>query len=292
MTPTRYFIARITRAFGLHRKNQRMGDAASEMHLLREAEAHLGATIWEKIEGIDKLSTEYWNLRKLTQEREAVATRLTKCQEELKLAHEERANLLNVATEPELKLAAERGEILSRISTLTGRRDEVITSAKEIRRSYDGLKVKAEVIASEESGPRSSMDELDKINLSLADLKAKFVDLKNERLKIGAEIEKGDAEIDRISEGIRVLKKAQYDRASRAFQIIGDTNKEISSFRAELGVLETRMNQLYAEIGRYVSRNTATDSACAQAAKGQHGLVEVMAALRRSIAWNHKLADR
>ena len=54
MTSTRYFIARIAQAFGYYQKSQRMGDAASEMHLLREAETMLGLSIWEKVENIEK----------------------------------------------------------------------------------------------------------------------------------------------------------------------------------------------------------------------------------------------
>ena len=41
MTSSRYFVARVAQAFGYVRRAQRMGDAASEMHLLREAEAQL-----------------------------------------------------------------------------------------------------------------------------------------------------------------------------------------------------------------------------------------------------------
>lgn len=291
MTPTRYLISRIARAFGINRRNQRMSDAASEMHLLREAEAHLGAMIWNKIENIEKLSTEYWNLRKLTQERETVIAKLTECQERLNKAHEERAGLLNVVSEPEVKLNEERLVILERLAALTARRDEVISAAKEIRRTYDGLKVKSEVLAGESGDSKPSLAELDKIKTSLAELKARFTELKNDRVKVGAEIEQGDAEIDAIAEKIAALKKEQYGRASKAFQIIGDANKDISAYRAEFGILETRMTQLHAEIGRHVSRNVATDPACAEAAREQHGLVEVMRALRRSITLNHKLSE-
>jgi hypothetical protein len=72
-----------------------MADAASEMHLLREAEAYLGAAIWEKVENIEALSVEYWNLRKLIKERDDVRNKLLSCQQRLDRAHEERAALLN-----------------------------------------------------------------------------------------------------------------------------------------------------------------------------------------------------
>jgi hypothetical protein len=64
----------------------------------------------------------------------------------------------------------------------------------------------------------------------------------------------------------------------------------MSFLRAESGVLDTQMRQLYAEIGRYVSRHAKHNTACAEAASSHQGLVDVMRALRRSIALNHRLA--
>ena len=83
MTSSHYLFARIAMAFGYVRKAQRMGEAASEMHLLREAEAQLGAAIWEKVENIEALSVEYWNLRKLVKQNDEVRLRLTECQNKL-----------------------------------------------------------------------------------------------------------------------------------------------------------------------------------------------------------------
>ena len=72
--------------------------------------------------------------------------------------------------------------------------------------------------------------------------------------------------------------------------MIGDGKREISILRAENGVLDTQMRQLYAEIGRFVSRNAYHNAACAAAASSHRGMVDVMRALRRSIALNHRLA--
>jgi hypothetical protein len=72
--------------------------------------------------------------------------------------------------------------------------------------------------------------------------------------------------------------------------VIGDGNKELSILRAESGVLDMQMRQLYAEIGRHISRHTQQDPSCAVAASSHQGLVDVMRALRRSIALNHRLA--
>lgn len=291
MTTTRYYLHRLAKALGLQRRNQRMGEAAAETHLLREAEVYLGSVIWEKTESIEQLTTDYWNLRKLAQEHEAIAEKIADCQERLQKAHEERAALLNVSSEPEVALSEEKAALVTKQNQLAIRRDEIIIAAKEIRRHYDGIKTKSEVLAKQGTDPKSQPVDMDGLQASLTQLKGRFTDLKKERDEIGAEIDAGDLRIDELNDKLKEIKKGHYELASKAFQAIGDLNKDISGFRAEIGVIDTRMAQLHGVIGRHVSRSVPGESSCVQASKGQQGLIDVMRALRKSITLNHKLAD-
>ncbi|MES2474411.1 MAG: hypothetical protein V4640_01430 [Verrucomicrobiota bacterium] len=286
MTSTRYYMARFAQAFGYFRKNQRMADAASEMHLLREAETQLGIAIWEKVENIDELSVEYWNLRKFIKEKEIVHRRLNECLSRLDMAHEERASLLNSAPEIHHDLIEERTDLLAELERLAQRRDEIVTEAREVRRSYEGLKMKLEVLAKESSDEAA----IAAVKAKLAALKGRFSDLKQQRIDIGNRIEEGDNRVDRVEEKLDEKRVARRAHASEAFVVIGEGNKEVSALRAEVSLLDTQMRQLYAEIGRYVSRHVLIDPACATAASKHRGMVDVMRALRRSIALNHKLA--
>lgn len=290
MTSSRYYIARFAQAFGYFRKNQRMSDAASEMHLLREAEAQLGYLIWERVESIEELSVEYWNLRKFIKEKENVRERLAECQTRLDQAHEERATVLNSVPEVHQELADERVALLTELEKLAHRRDEIVAEARDVRRMYDGLKMKLEVLTKEAPSPSFDKEQVEKLKTRLAELKARFSDLKQQRIDIGVEIEAGDAKVDVVDSQLAEKKKGRRVHASEAFHVIGDGNKEMSVLRAESAVLDTQMRQLYAEIGRFVSRHAATHAPCAQAASPHRGLVEVMRALRRSIALNHRLA--
>jgi uncharacterized coiled-coil DUF342 family protein len=279
-------MARFAQAFGYFRKNQRMADAASEMHLLREAEAQLGAMVWEKVEAIEELSVEYWNLRKFIKEKEIVRQKLFDCQAKLDQAHEERATVLNGTPEVHQELFDQRVAFLTELETLARRRDDIVGEAREVRRSYDGLKMKLEVVTKE----AATADEVERLKARLVELKSRFADLKQQRIDIGAEIEAGDAKVDVVDAQLNEKKKDRRVNASEAFQLIGDGNKEMSVLRAESGVLDTQMRQLYAEIGRFVSRHSGQHAECAKAVSAQRGLVEVMRALRRSIALNHRLA--
>lgn len=290
MTSSRYFIARFAQAFGFFRKNLRMADAASEMHLLREAETQLGSAVWQKVENIEELSVEYWNLRRLIKERDIVAKKLADCQLLLDAAHEERATLLTNVPEIHQDLVDERTVLLAGIDNFAAQRDEIVTEARDVRRSYDGLKMKLEVLTKEFAGSEPEKEAIARVKARLTELKAKFADLRQRRIDIGTRIEEEDAKLDGLDARVNENKMNRRAYASEAFHVIGDGNKQMSILRAESAVLETQMRQLYAEIGRYISRHASQNPACAAAVSSHRGLVDVMRALRRSIALNHRLA--
>jgi len=290
MTTTRYIVARFAQAFGYVRRSIRMSDAASELHLLREAEYILGIALWEKVENIEALSVEYWNLRKLIKERDDVRDRLAACQDRLNQAHEERVALLNSTPEINQQLLQERTALLTSLEKLSQERDQIVAKARDVRRIYIGLSMKYEVLSNEFDGTPDMKEQIDSVRVRLQELKNEFAELKNDRIRLGDLIEKGDNEVDAIDEKLREARQHRRAQASVTFQLIGEGNKELSILRAESGLIDTRMRQLYAEIGRFVSRNTIRDPACAAVGAAQRGLVDVMRAMRRSIALNHRLA--
>jgi chromosome segregation ATPase len=286
MTSSRYYLARLAQAFGYQRKNQHMGAAASEMHLLREAEAELGSLIWQNVEPIEELSVEYWNLRKSFREHEEIQKKLIDSQARLEKTHEDRVDVLNQTPEIHQELANQRADLLDRLETQAKRRDDIVAEAREVRRAYEGMKMKFDVISKESDDPQ----EIAKIKVRLVNLRDQFANLKQQRLDIGKAIEDSDSKLESIEEELAQKKKSFRANASEAFQAIGDGNKEIAIYRAERSVLETQMRQLYGEIGRFVSRNAHHHAACAKAVESHQGLVDIMRAIRRSIALNHRLA--
>jgi len=289
MTSTRYFYARIAQAFGLHRRSLRMADAASEMHLLREAESYLGSQIWENIEKVEDLAVEYWNMRKLIKERAEAQERLDVCQQRLDKAHEERATLLLAFAEPHHDLIDKRVAILNELETLAMKRDEIIAYARKIRRNFDGMKMKLEVLTNE-PGEAMPDQEIEEVKARIAELKRDFNILKAERDQIAAQIKIGDDKIDVIDAELNARRQSRRADTSEAFAVIGEANKEVSLLRAEIGLLDNQIHELHSEIGRYVSRNVHSQPACAEASSAHRSLVDVMRALRRSVALNHRLA--
>jgi chromosome segregation ATPase len=285
MTTTRYIIARIAQAFGINRRQRRMAEAASEMHLLREAEQVLGQSVWERVEEVEELGVEYWNLRRLIKEREDVRAKLAECEAILAEAHAQRTSLLGAKSGSQQELEERRAELLTSLEKLAKERDGVIQQAREIRRIYDGLKMKFEVLQRE-----GSSEALQKTRNRMAELKVDFTQLKQDRDRVAALIAEGDADVDAIDQELSTEKQKHRAEASVAFQQIGQANRDISSHKAQLGLIDTQMRQLFSEIGRHVSRNAFVSEECRNAAKGHIPMIDVMRALRRSVAMNHRLA--
>jgi len=285
MTTSRYIIARFAQAFGVNRRQRRMAEAASEMHLLREAEQVLGQSVWENVEEVEELGVEYWNLRKLIKERDDIRAKLDDCESILADAHEQRSNILGAKTDSQQDLEVERGELLGQLEKLSRERDGVIQQAREIRRIYDGLKMKLEVLQRE-----GGSDSIEKTRARMVELKVRFTQLKQDRDRVAANIAEGDAKVDALDTELAEERQKHRAEASVAFQQIGQANRDISSLKAQLGLIDTQMRQLFSEIGRHVSRNAFVNDQCRSAAKGHIPMIDVMRALRKSVAMNHRLA--
>ena len=98
MTRFRYFVWRLGQTFGISMAGRHASHAASELHLLREAEEILGRLCWEDIEEVEELSVEYWNLRKLDKAYNELDRRIDSASTTLQQSHDERANLLEIDT--------------------------------------------------------------------------------------------------------------------------------------------------------------------------------------------------
>ena len=214
MTPSRYFLATLGKAFGFHRRSLRMADAASEMHLLREAEAHLGMAVWDQCEHIEEISIEYWNLRKLIKERDRVIDRINDCQARLDKAHADRAELLTTLSDLPPELMDRRTALLVEMEELARQRDQVVVDARAVRRTYDGLKMKLEVITREDS---TESEAAEQVRGRLLELREEFNRLKERRLEIADRIEKGDDQIDAIEAELETHRQARRNNASKAF---------------------------------------------------------------------------
>jgi chromosome segregation ATPase len=291
MTSSLYYLARFAKNFGYHRKNHRMVEATNETYLLREAEAYLGELVWEKVAEIEELSIQYWKLRKYTIQRQLISEGMADCQERLDCAREVRSSTIQNIPALNQELLDLRTNLSRDLKAFSLQRNEIIADAKEVRRSYDELKVKLEVLTAEPADHSANSQEIEKVKSRLEKLKSKFSEIKLTRITIGEKIEALELKLDKLNQQLSDQKNDRRPGSSEGFHLLGDSNKEMSVLRAERNVIETQMHQLYSEIGRYISLYSYDNPACATAASSNKALVDVMRALRRSIIYNQTLAD-
>jgi hypothetical protein len=205
-------------------------------------------------------------------------------------AQGERARLLNQTTDAQQELEEKRAGLMKKLELIARERDKVVHLAKEIRRRYEGLKTKLAVLA-EEDDPENEKAIAD-AKQKMRDLRADFQSLKKKRTQIGERLDRGDAILSQVEDKLGDRRKVRRDEAARTFHIIGKANRDISNHRAQLGLIETQEQQLYAEIGRYVSRNHKASPLLQSIYRENQALIDIMIALRRSIIMNRKLTSQ
>ena len=287
MTSTRYFFFTLAQAFGYRRKNKHMSAMAEETFLLKEAEAYIGKKLWEDIENIEGLSLEYWNLRKLNNERTRIVSELDECQQKLTEVHQEKAGISDTSDELFQNLLEERQSALNLLEELAKHRDEIVNKASDIRRAYESIKSKQEILSKESA---NNPEDFENMTSKLLQLKSEFDALKSQRQEVAEKIAAEDIKIDKIDAEITLRKKKRRESGSDDYQQVGNINRKISTLRAELVLIDTQMRQIYTEVGKYISRNSS-DPKCVKLSKKKQSIIHVMLILRKSINLNRKLAD-
>jgi chromosome segregation ATPase len=288
MTPSKYFFLCIASRFGYLRKSVRLADATTETHLLKEAETFLGEAIWRDTENVQNLSMEYWNLKKFTNECEILSKEILRLQGKFNAPYQEPDASQEGVTGSLQDLTKERSETLTHLDDLIIARERIIANAHEVRRKYDGLKIKLDIL----SKASDDQPEIQNATTHLAEIRDEFEALKQARDNIAQDIETARARIEEIDAGMGDKKKSDKSASGMNSQFIGDANQQISARQARINSLNTQIRQLHGDIGRYISLNYPNDPKCKKIGKGHRGQIEVMAALRRSIQFNWKLAER
>ena len=288
MTPSKYLFLRIASRLGYSRKMLRLSHITSESHLLKEAETLLGEAIWRETENVKALSVEYWNLKKLVKDQNTISKEIDQLQEKINETYEFRTESWKTVNESIQDLADKRKKLLDDLYALTRNRDYLVVKARKIRRHYQGLKTKQEVLRKE----GDQIPEIVSTSTRMLEIRAFFEKLREERAKIGEGIAGVNAAIKEIDRLMNERKKVGQSKVAENWESVGDVSQQISVRRTELNSIQLQMRQLYAETGRYISINSHKNPECKKASRDQRGLISVMAALRKSIQYNMKLAER
>lgn len=288
MTRFRYTLASIIQSFGLHRKLKRMTDAAYELHLMQEGEEFLGALCWPKVEEIEDISMEYWNIRKIERTRAELGEQVQNSNRALHDAHTKRAAIADKSKDIGHELFNDREQLFEILESLNNERDSIMADAQQVKRRFEALKTKATVLKNE--GDTSSVS-YTKNRAQLEQLKEDFQSFKKKLKKIDEKIDIDQKKLANLQSSIDDKLKGNKDEASEIFGQISAANRDITAFKAKLGLLDEEHANLCREVGRYLNLN-AHLSECQTACREHLGILEQVSLLRRSIQWNRALADK
>ena len=149
MNSSRYIVARFLISFGVGRKNKRLMEAADETHLLYQAEEILGEFVWKQAEDIEKISVEYWSMRKLVMDISELSALIQKTDDVLNTAHQERHEVLSHANEGCQELEVKHAKYLTQADELILERDQTIAEAKGLKRQFEAAMTKVKVLGLE-----------------------------------------------------------------------------------------------------------------------------------------------
>jgi len=288
MTPFQYRRGQFLKAFGYNPKLKRLGAASSELHLLQDAEEILGGYCWNQCEAIEAIGVEYWNLRKLSKQRDKLLEKMEEAESNLQNTHEKRNENINKIQEGASSLEQKRQKFVQQAQNLALQRQETVRKAGDIKREHDALKAKVSFLKQD---GKISDSEIEEAKEKLQNFRERHRSLKNKRLEIVEKITTVEDHLDIVSKEITRRRETVHESASEDFHSIGATNRRLSEYRGELGNVTDEIVVLYRHIGAYLSTNSK-DPECQKGFKGQRGLVRKMGALRQSILYNHLLAER
>ncbi len=289
MTKSKFKIAMLLKKFGIQKKQKRLNDAAVEIQLLRQAEDILGRSVWKNLEGIDKYKVNYWDLKKMHLKKDEIEVKVDEIElqiKQLKKKKEHQFEQTNNDGDNDLqKMYTKQND---RVAQIKEELKGITKIADNIRRLHDGTVLKLQTLKKE----GASEDLLHNEELSLIKLKQKFADLKEKKVERDQNLVNQSAVLKKIETSINAKKSNYRNEATENYGIIGKANKALSTYRSQLGLLEGKLIEHYAEIGNHISKEHFTNSQCREATKDKAGLCKIIRALRESIELNYDLSDR
>ncbi len=288
MTRTRFAIAAMLQSFGVLRKTKRLTDAAFELHLMQDGEEILGSCCWREIEDIEDLSMEYWNLRRMDREEKELIRKLHEAEETLNSAQSNRAEIINRTKDVGQELYQEREDLFEKIEDLGILRDEIMTEAAGVKRKYRALKLKFEVLVEEEKPDKENLQKcLDQLNV----LKKEFIESKSKIVETETKIDEKEDKLGDLQDQIDSKLQGSKGESTESFSLISKANRDITTYRAELGLLNDEQAKAFREVGRFLNLNAKRED-CRRATKGYRGLVEQTRLLYQSVQLNRRLVER
>ena len=286
MTRTGYIFAKTCSIFGIAQLEKYRTSAAFEAHLLRDSETVIGELVWEELEKVEEISTEYWKLRKLSKNGSELDKEIERLTDLLETAQDSRARALEEVAVVTKGKVQEREKASESVDRLLQVREDIQKRGRSIKRSHSGLKTKLEVLLEEEDDEKNPIIIATRKELQLK--RTQFEAIKERRDTIDARIAELQKKLSDLNKAIKIENDSIRNKAEQQFGTIGKTNKELTTLRSSLGQIQNSKSELHVEIGRFVLQNT-DKTEIQHAARKYRGLLSLIDEVRASSNRHRKL---
>jgi chromosome segregation ATPase len=293
MNAISFFLHRLGWQLGLRNERNRWSAVTRETQLLSEAQDLLGKSVWDKVEKVEDLTGEYWQLRdknsqqtKLREESEQVMDKIEAMQDTLEGIEGRYDAEINT-------LQAKKDSIMDKAGSLNEELEDIRSNDAGLRQRFNSLKNKLEVLKKQEDASLS--EEIEKTRQGLADLKLAHEDLKHHIETKEQEIRDLEVVVTEVERQIGKKRESMRQDSADLVAEIGRNSKLLAEISAKVGALENAKNELTFKMGQYLSNNLdSRDEEIRKILSSNEAspLISKIHYLRKSIQYNTRLARR
>lgn len=281
-----YVYRRVLWQFGIKRVKKRWEIANKELQVLKEAEDLLGRVAWREADDVDELTGEFWQLRNIEGQEQELENEIERLTDENEGLEDEIFDLTEDLHEEIDQLVEQRNEVAEDVDQYLLEIEEIREEAAEIRRRFDGHKVKYKVLK-EQSG---SEEDLENIQGVLKELREQFNERKDLTISRNEQIESVETRLLQVDEAIHAKRTEIGQKTAKISQKIGENSKRLADCMAKLGAYERERSDLQSKIGLYLSANPTGTAGLRKATQKHMDLVGRINYFRKSIQYNQRLA--
>lgn len=285
-----YFLHRLGSRLGFRSERHRWASINRESQILTEAEDLLGRLAWPDVKEVDDLSGEYWQIRDLEQQQDALREQSQEADARNEALKEKLEEMQGTAGRVLQALRERKSKRMEEALGLMHEIDQIKGSKEEAKKKFVNLGSKIELMKRLGQAADQISGEVEKTESAMARLKDQFSgdtgDIKAMTDRIEA-IEKEVAALDR--ELVEGKARLRHDTAELNADV-GRLSKQIADLSAKIGALENTKSEFYLTIGRHLSDHIGAGNPQIDPVLRRHRqIVSRIIYFSRSIAYNQML---
>ena len=285
-----FFMRRLAWQFGIKQERARWSAVTRETQLLAEAQDLLGKLAWTRMENVEEMSGEYWQLSDLDERQKAMRLDSERLTTENEAAQERLYAIEDRADEEAAGIQSRKKELMQKAMEVMDEVEAIKERDADTRRRFASLKAKLEVLKKREGDYSAEIDKT----------RAALVRLKEEHTKDLEEIAGREAEVERLEQAVQEIdaevarcREKLKSETTELVAEIGKRSKQIAELSARIGAVDTQKGELSFMIGQFLSKNLdSRDPAIQEVLRPFRPIVAKIKALKSSIQYNQRLARR